>query len=95
MTNKCEHAFKFFKVTKNQSLLDVANIVSVPPQILINLNNITENISNGDVIIYDKTYRLTVVDFDFFIGKTVSELDKILKLNEIDYFYIGQLIAIE
>ncbi|MGN0819199.1 MAG: hypothetical protein ACI4M6_02235 [Christensenellaceae bacterium] len=93
MTDKCGSPFKFFKVTKNQTILDVAKIICVPPRIIINMNNLTENVSNGDVLIYDRAYRLTVVDFAFFADKSKAELERILKLNEIEYFYIGQIVA--
>ncbi len=94
MSNKCESPFKFFKVTKNQSLNDVALVLKVPPSIIIKMNNLTEEIKNGDVLFYQKSYNLCVVDFEFLQNKSPQELQALYALNGVSYFYLGQIIAI-
>ena len=88
----------FYRVRKGDCISTISNLLDVPENAIISLNNLTCEVEEGDLLYIEKlldkrVYRVLATESLSSIAKKfcISEND-ILSLNNISYVYMGQKI---
>lgn len=89
----------FYRVCEQDSIFSVAEKFSVPVTALIKLNNLKEEIAEGDLLYIESEERTLYRVKPFETEKTIGEKfnispEKILEDNGVPYLFYGLIITL-
>ena len=89
----------FYRVEQGDTLLSVSNKIKVAPSRLISLNNLTQEIAQGDLLYVEKPktqcYKVMPLDTPTSIAKKFDiDQKELLEKNGVDYVFYGLVLEI-
>ena len=88
----------FYRVQKGDSVEKISNLLDVPENIIISLNNLSCEVEEGDLLYIEKMldkkiYKVLASESLSSVAKKFCVSEKeILSINDVPYIYMGQKI---